>query len=143
MVCDALRRVGGLELLIQKIPTRADDAQNEPQQQHQPQQPHHLQQHQHQQHPRLRGMAPPSYARSVSVDDTELASASVLEQTLSGPNRDHVVKLGLDGPILRFSVKRGNVGVARVGTGLLAQLFKHSEGEELGARWGKKEEKNE
>ena len=88
-------------------------------------------------------MAPPSYARSVSVDDTELASASVLEQTLSGPNRDHVVKLGLDGPILRFSVKIGNVGVARVGTGLLAQLFKHSEGEELGGRWGKKEEKNE
>ena len=127
MVCDALRRVGGLELLIQKITTRPDDAQNEPQQQ--PQQPHHLQQHQ--QHPRLRGMAPPSYARSVSVDDTELASASVLEQTLSGPNRDHVVKLGLDGPILRFSVKRGNVGVARVGTGLLAQLFKHSEGDEM------------
>ena len=64
----------------------------------------------------------------MTVDETELASASVLEQTLSSRNRDHVVALGLDGPILRFSIRRGNLGVARVGTGLLAQLFKHSEG---------------
>ena len=58
--------------------------------------------------------------------DMRLDSAKVIEQSLTANNRDFVVKEGLN-PVVNFSIMRGDTHVARVGTGILGNLFKHSE----------------
>ncbi|XP_014677545.1 PREDICTED: sterile alpha and TIR motif-containing protein 1-like [Priapulus caudatus] len=53
-------------------------------------------------------------------------SARTLEQCLSTNNRDYVVETGLDG-VVKVACMKGEPAMARVGTGILENLFKHSE----------------
>lgn len=53
-------------------------------------------------------------------------SARALEQCLSTDNRDYIVERGLDG-VVKTACAKDEPAMARVGTGILENLFKHSE----------------
>ena len=59
--------------------------------------------------------------------DVQLASARLLEQSLTTGNRDKVAKEGLE-PIVKLSdSSKGDIDLSRASTGILESLFKHSE----------------
>ena len=69
-----------------------------------------------------------------NIDDNSdwkltFASAQLLEQCLTSDNRDYVVEYGLDNLInvAKGCVKNKQVEEVRVGTGIIAYMFKHSE----------------
>lgn len=102
-LCNALRQCGGLDLLLANC-TRQTSA------------------------------AADSAAGAASTgspsDDVQFGSARVLEQCLTTENRAHVVQHGLDRVVnvaCACTRNANSVDHARVGTGILEHLFKHSE----------------
>lgn len=69
-------------------------------------------------------------ATTDDVDDVQFSSARVLEQCLTTDNRNYVVKNGLEEVVSTARscvIHKKTLEHARVGTGILAHLFKHSE----------------
>ncbi|XP_074640275.1 NAD(+) hydrolase SARM1-like isoform X2 [Tubulanus polymorphus] len=59
--------------------------------------------------------------------DIKLESARLLEQSLTTENRDRIVKVGLEQVVKMSCVVKDDTELARASTGIIENLFKHSE----------------